>query len=267
MKGKINLTVKSIICFAILISLLFVLSSCGAWKPLLTEKEVLSKLSEQYGEDFVILETINDCEFIFDSTIRCKLYKAAPAENQEQTFWVHSQLGKYWGGDSLPMSYSRGISDTYAFDYFLERFDELLTENQIEHFFRVNYEKVDITEHLKKPHLQQGEFVIVITQGTAEDIVTKVLEIREQIADEYPLSNYLEYFSYPYLMSIQLFITFCDENYDIADGDSLSSLAYFMPYDKKYDEDNSIIYQDNMDSILADIYENIYGFCNEETEK
>lgn len=267
MKDKINLTVKSKICFAILISLSFVLSSCGAWKPLLTEKEVLSKLSERYGEDFVILETINDCEFTFNSTIRCRLYKAAPAENQEQTFWVHSQLGKYWGGDSLPMSYSCGISDTYAFDYFLERFDALLTENGIEHFFRVNSEKVDMTEHLKNQHLQQGEFVILITQETAEDIVTKILEIREQIADEYPLSNYLEYFSYPNLMCIQLFITFCDEDYVIADGDLLSSFAYFMPYDKKHDEDDNIIYRDNKDSILADIYENIYGFCDQETEK
>lgn len=253
---------KYLASFVIFISLLFVLSSCGAWKPLLTEKEVLAKLSERYGEDFVILETINDCEFTFNSTIRCRLYKAAPAENQEQTFWVHSQLGKYWGGDSLPMSYSRGISDTYAFDYFLRRFDDLLTENEIEHFFTYKV-KIDIAEHLKNEHLDGGGFVILITQETAEEIVTKVLELREQIAKEYPLSSYLDYFSHPAYKPINLTIMFCDENSVITDEEYPSSFAYFFPYDKEYDENDNIIYRDNADSILA----NIYGFYNEETEK
>ena len=29
------------------------------------------------------------------------------------------------------MRYSSGVTDTYAFDYFLERFDTLLTENEV----------------------------------------------------------------------------------------------------------------------------------------
>ena len=67
---------KFVVVFAILISLLFVLSSCGAWKPLFTEEEVLSKLSERYGEDFVFLETIDNCEYRTDNkTIRCRLYR------------------------------------------------------------------------------------------------------------------------------------------------------------------------------------------------
>lgn len=257
---------KYLASFVIFISLLFVLSSCGAWKPLLTEKEVLAELSDRYGEDFVILETINDCEFTYNSTIRCRLYKAAPVENQEQTFWVHSQLGKYWGGDSLPMDYSRVISDTYAFDYFMRRFDDLLTENEIEHFFTYKV-KIDIAEHLKNEHLDGGRFVILITQETAEEIVTKVLELREQIAKEYPLSSYLDYFSHPAYKPIKLTIMFCDENNVISDEEYPSSFAYFFPYDKEYDENDNIIYRDNADSILADIYENIYGFCNEEIEK
>lgn len=111
----------------ILITLLFLLTACGSFQPLLTEDEVLSLLSERYGMDFVILDTINDCEFAREgTTIRCRLHLAAPVEDMERTFWVHSQLGKYYGGDSLPMRYSRGIEDTFAFDYFLERFDELL---------------------------------------------------------------------------------------------------------------------------------------------
>ncbi len=35
------------------------------------------------------------------------------------------------------MRYSSGITDTYAFDYLLERFDTLLTENEIGHFFTI----------------------------------------------------------------------------------------------------------------------------------
>lgn len=251
-------------CFAVLMSLLFLLSSCGAWRPLLTEKEVLSKLSERYGDDFVILETINNCEFRTNNeTIRCRLYLAAPKENQEQTFWVHSTLGKYWGGDSLPMRYSSGISDTYAFDYFLERFDTLLTEREMDHFFRADSKKVDLTEHLKNRHLQGGNFVIPLTQETAEDIATEVLEILEQIAGEYPLSDYLDYYSYPYSMPIRLSIIFCDENHVIGEGESLYSFSVFMPYEKKNDEDGNVIYQDSVESILKDINETIYGVSAE----
>ena len=40
------------------------LSACGPFTPLPTEKEVLPELSERYdGAEFVILETINDCEY------------------------------------------------------------------------------------------------------------------------------------------------------------------------------------------------------------
>lgn len=35
------------------------------------------------------------------------------------------------------MRYSSGITDTYAVDYLLERFDTLLTENDIGHFFTI----------------------------------------------------------------------------------------------------------------------------------
>lgn len=250
--------------FTILINLLLILSSCGALKPLLTEEEVLSNLSERYGTDFVILETINNCEYRKeDETIRCRLYLAAPAKDQECTFWVHSTVSKHWGGDSLPMRYSRGILDTYAFDYFLERFDTLLAENEIAHFFTTNSEKTDIAEHLKKRHLQGGGFVILITQETAEDIVTKVLEIREQAADEYPLSSYLDYFSHPNYMSIRLLITFCDEDHVITDGESISSFTSFTPYDKRYDENDNIIYRDNVETLLADIDKIIYGIVEE----
>ena len=250
---------KFISGFAVLMSLSFALSSSGPWKPLLTEDEVLANLSERYGEDFVILETINNCEYRTDNkTIRCRLYLAAPSENQEQTFWVHSTLGKYWGGDSLPVQYRRGVLDTYAFDYFLERFDTLLTENEIDHFFRANSTKLDIAEHLENQHLQGGGFVILITQETAEDIVTKVLEIREQIADEYPLSSYLDYFSHPAYEPIRLMIAFCDKDDVVTDGD-LASSAYFMPYEKRYDENDNIIFRDNVETILSDIYNTIYA--------
>ena len=250
--------------FTILISLLLLLSSCGAFKPLLTEEEVLSSLSERYGTDFVILETIDHCEYRTENkTIRCRLYLAALAEDQKSSFWVHSTVSKHWGGDSLPMRYSRGISDTYAFDYFLERFDTLLTENGIDHFFTAKSGKVDVAEHLKSRHLQYGEFVILLTQETAEDIVTKVLEIREQIADEYPLSSYLDYFSHPVYVPIRLGIAFCDKNQAVTDREPASSFVIFRPYDKKFDENDHIVYRDNVETLLPDIDKTIYGIGEE----
>lgn len=251
---------KFVAGFAILISLPVVLSSCGAWKSLFTEEEVLSKLSERYGEDFVILETINNCEYRTDNkTIRCRLYLAAPSENQEQTFWVHSTLSKSWGGDSLPVQYNRGVLDTYAFDYFLERFDTLLTENEINHFFRAKSIKTNIAQHLENRHLQGGEFVILITKETAEDTITKVLELLEQIANEYPLFDYLNYFSHPAYMPIRLGITFCDENCAIVDGESISLGIFITPFDKKFDENDNIVYRYTVEAILADIDETIYA--------
>lgn len=234
------------------------LSACGPLTPLLTEKEVLAELSERYdGAEFVILETINDCEYkTEDKTIRCKLYLAAPVEDQERAFWVHSTVSKSWGGDSLPMRYSSGITDTYAFDYLLERFDTLLTENEISHFFTIS--SGDVAEHLKSQHLQGGSFAIPITQETAEAIAAKVLEIREQLAGEYPLSSYLDYFSHPAYKPISLGIRFYDAAHGIPDAESLSEYTFFFPYDKKFDENDNIVYRDTLETILADIDKTIY---------
>ena len=241
----------------------FLLSACGPLTPLLTEKEVLSRLSERYdGAEFVILETINNCEYkTQDKTLRCRLYLAAPAEDQERAFWVHSTVTKSWGGDSLPMRYSSGITDTYAFDYFLERFDTLLTENEIDHFFTMS--SGDIAEHLKSPHLQGGGFGIPITQETAEDIVTTVLEIREQLAGEYPLSCYLNYFSHPAYEPIKFVIRFYDAAHGIPDAESLSEYTSFSPYRKKFDENDNIVYRDTVETILADIDKTIYGIVED----
>lgn len=235
------------------------LSACGPFTPLLTEKEVLSELSERYdGAEFVILETINDCEYKTEGkTIRCRLYLAAPAEAQERAFWVHSTVSKSWGGDSLPMRYSSGITDTYAFDYLVERFDTLLAENELSHFFTII--SGDVAEHLKSQHLQGGGFAIPITQETAKAIVAKVLEIREQLAGEYPLSSYLDYFSHPAYKPISLGIRFYDAAHGIPDAESLSEYTVFFPYDKKFDENDNIVYRDTLETILADIDKTIYA--------
>lgn len=247
---------KPVVGLILLASLL--LSACGPLKPLLTEEEVLSRLSERYdGAEFVILETINDCEYkTKDKTIRCRLYLAAPAEDQERAFWVHSTVSKSWGGDSLPMRYSSGITDTYAFDYFLDRFNTLLTENKIDHFFTIS--SGNVAEHLKSQHLQGGGFAIPITQETAEDIVAKVLAIREQIAGEYPLSSYLNYFSHPAYEPIKFVIRFYDAAHGIPNAESLSEYSSFSPYRKKFDENDNIVYRDTLETILADIDKTIY---------
>lgn len=239
------------------------LSACGPFTPLLTEKEVLSELSERYdGAEFAILETINNCEYKTEGeTLRCKLYLVAPAEDQERAFWVHSTVSKRWGGDSLPMRYSSGVTDTYAFDYFLERFDTLLTENEVGDFFTIG--SGDVAEHLKSQHLQGGGFAIPITQETAEAIAAKVLAIREQLAGEYPLSSYLDYFSHPAYTPISLGIRFYDAAHGIPDAESLSEYTFFSPYDKKFDENDNIVYRDTVEAILADIDKTIYGIVED----
>jgi hypothetical protein len=254
---------KYLACFMAVIALLLFLTACDPLKPLLSEDEVLAWLSERYETDFVIVETIKDCDFPQkDSIIRCRAYQAAPAEDLERTFWVHSTLGKYWGGDSLPMRYSQGVTDTYAFDYFLERFDALLTEHELDHCFRgytTGRDAIEVSEYLATRHLQGGSFEIRLSKETAEDVVSKVFEILGQVAEEPPLSNYLNYFSRPNYMPISLKIEFCDENDSLADEEDAVDLPYFFPYEKTYDKEDNIIFRDNAESILEDIYEMIYG--------
>ena len=253
---------KLVVCFILAISVL--LSACGPLKPLLSEEEVLSWLSERYEMDFLIVETIKDCDVLVpqrDTYIRCRLYQAAPAEDLEHTFWVHSTLGKYWGGDSLPMRYSQGLTDTYAFDYFLECFDTLLTEQGIAHDFRgytTERNPIEVSEYLETRHLQGGSFTIRLSRETAEDVVSKVFEILEQVVEDPPLSNYLDYFSHLAYRPINLLIYFCDENDSYADEKSTTDLPYFIPYDKAYKEDK-VIFLDTAESILEDVYEMIYS--------
>ena len=87
------------------------LSACGPFTPLLTEKEVLSELSERYdGAEFVILETINDCEYKTEGkTIRCRLYLAAPAEDQERAFGGHSMVGRRFASHAVQQRYNRHL--------------------------------------------------------------------------------------------------------------------------------------------------------------
>lgn len=116
---------------------------------------------------------------------------------------------------------------------------------------------------LKSRHLQGGGFVIPITQETAETIAAKVLEIREQLAGEYPLSSYLDYFSHPAYMPIRLGIRFYDAAHGIPDAESLSEYTVFFPYDKKFDENDNIVYRDTLETILADIDKTIYGIVED----
>ena len=133
--------------------------------------------------------------------------------------------------------------------------------NEISHFFTIS--SGDVAEHLKSRHLQGGGFVIPITQETAETIAAKVLEIREQLAGEYPLSSYLDYFSHPAYMPIRLGIRFYDAAHGIPDAESLSEYTVFFPYDKKFDENDNIVYRDTLETILADIDKTIYGIVED----
>ena len=48
---------KRVVCLIFITNLLFALTACAP--SLYSENEVLEILSEQYGEDFVIIETLN----------------------------------------------------------------------------------------------------------------------------------------------------------------------------------------------------------------
>ena len=59
-------------------------------------------------------------------------------------------------------------------------------------------------------------------------------------------------------MPIRLGIRFYDAAHGIPDAESLSEYTVFFPYDKKFDENDNIVYRDTLETILTDIDKTIY---------
>lgn len=163
--------------------ILLSLTSCAP--PFFSEEEVLEILSERYGEEFVIIETLNNkCSSATSSgVVKRKLYSAALSNNPTNIFWVQQSITKYGG---LFATYGRGVEDTLLFDYFLESFYGFLQTNKIDSFFVVGYEEKELVHFLAEPHLQGGMIYIYITEETATEIVTTIFDFLDDFYEKYP---------------------------------------------------------------------------------
>ncbi len=62
------------------------------------------------GAEFVILETINDCEYkTKDKNHTVQLYLAAPAEDQKRAFGGHSMVGRRFASHAVQQRYNRHL--------------------------------------------------------------------------------------------------------------------------------------------------------------
>lgn len=238
---ELKFAARAIALIALLLSASYflLLASCGAFKPLPAKDEVLSSLSERYGMDFVIVETVK-CRLHqnSDSIERCKLYLMAPATDQEHTFWVHSQVRKYGG---LFLTYSSAVGeDTFTFDYFLEQFDQFALENNIHIHWDFGSPHTDLQEYLAAQHLQGGGCYVYLTEETSMDIVENVLTFLEELYAEYPYRQHLD--------GIRLVFYFCDESMDAEEG--WLDMPSLFPYDEKANFD--------IES-PEEVYEELYG--------
>ena len=247
---------KQVACLIFLAGLLFTLTACAP--SLYSKNEVLEILSERYGEEFVIMETLNSNLYpsITPSNfaVRSRLYSVALSNDPENVFWVRQEVIKHGG---LFVTYGRGVDDTLTRDRFLTSFDNFLQENGIQSFFAViseeEFEEKVLEEYLAEPHLFGGAVYILITEDTAEEIVTQIFDFTDIF--------YSEYSSKEELKVIHLAIEFYDESkmtkhelYELYE--SYVSIPGFSPY-SRYDEDASI------DSVLKEINEFYYGITSE----
>lgn len=248
---------KRIACLIFLTNLLFTLTACAP--SLYSENEVLEILSERYGEEFAIMETLNSDLYpsITPShfAVRSRLYSVALSNDPENVFWVRQEVIKYGG---LFVAYGRGVDDTLTHDRFLTSFNSFLKENGIQSFFAViseeGFEEKALEEHLAEPHLFDGTVYVSITEDKAEEIVTQIFDFTD--------SFYSEYSSKGELNDSHLAIKFYDESkmtkhelYKLYE--SYVSIPGFNPY-SRYDEEASIDY------VLKAINELYYGITNAE---
>ena len=248
---------KRVVCLILITNLLFALTACAP--SLYSENEVLEILSEQYGEDFVIIETLNSNLYSItpsNFSVKSKLYSAAPSSNPENIFWVRQDVIKHGG---LFVTYENAVEDTLTFDCFLKCLDNFLQENQINSFFTIgNNEEKELAEYLAEPHLQGGRIYVSITENTAEEIVTQIFNFTDAFYAEYPSKDRFHFtrLAICFYDDSKIARQELDESYLSLDKLYLSLPLYGL-YDPYYEDETDI------DSMMKEINEFYYGIKNE----
>ncbi|MCM1235855.1 MAG: hypothetical protein NC489_37665 [Ruminococcus flavefaciens] len=237
---------RNLLGIILVIGMLLMLAACAP--SLYSKNEVLEILSERYGEEFVIVETLNNkLPLVAPSSdlVKEEVYSVASSSDPANVFWVQQEVAKRGG---LFVTYARGVEDTLTFDYFLRSFCSFLQTNKIDSFFAVGHEEIEVIEYLTEPHLQGGIIYIYITEETAPEIVTKIFDFINTLYDEYPSKDEFK--------KIHLGIRFYDKS-KITRHELYESSLYtptYRLYDP-YDEDET-----DIASMLEDI--NIYYYGN-----
>lgn len=225
--------------FSIILSIgiLLLLTSCAP--HFFSEDKILEILSERYGTEFILIETLEDNLPCKPGTVNSKLYAVAPNSEPTDIFWVQQKIVKHGG---IFVSYGRTVDDTLACDCFIKQFDVFLQEEGIHFLFEKNDVKTDILEYLSQPHTRGGDVIVFLTKDTAKDIVSQVFNFIE---------CFYEKCSNDELKRILVTIYFCDESKENDDEIDKMGMPCFFPYD-------SNVRDGNMESVLADINKSFY---------
>jgi len=136
MKGKINLTAKSKICFAILICALpMLLISCDF--RMMSEHEVEKSLEKRYGQEFTVLssESVTD-DYYDDDVWRVKVYAVSPKDDLAACFYAYNIVeGESFG---VP-GFRNSLRDTYSLDIFAKAFEAWAADTDVGYRFSYFY--------------------------------------------------------------------------------------------------------------------------------
>lgn len=167
------------------------LSACSLTHPLMSEKEVLSMLSDRYNQDFIIADRLAGDKYDTELTKKSRMYKVSLESDRESVFWAYQQLRVI--GGVFP-DYGNYLEDTYAYDYYIRRFYHWLEENSVDFVLReFNAEQnryLDVgLECLDEDHLQGRAFIIFVTEADYKERVEKISNFINEISEEYPLNQ------------------------------------------------------------------------------
>ncbi len=224
---------------AILFSVGILLSLTACAPSLWDENDVLEILTERYGEEFVIVETLKEDLPHSSDIVKSKSYAVAPKDDPSNLFWVQQGVFKMGG---VFVTYYHTLEDTLPFDYFVKQFYEFLQENQICFLVETDDVEIDVSEYLSLPHTQGGIFFIFFTEDTAEDVVNQVFDFTESL-DVERFHDEMKY--------MRIVLCFLDESKLINDEVDEMMMPCFYPYDEN-------LRHNDRESVLAKINETFY---------
>ena len=228
---------RRLLCIVLGVGMLFSLTSCA---PSLWDKEeVLEILTDRYGEEFVIVETLKEDLPHSSDIFKSKSYTVAPKDDPSNLFWVQQGVVKMGG---IFVTYYHTLEDTLPFDYFVRQFYDFLQENQICFLVKKNDVEIDVSEYLSHPHPQGGIFFVFFTEDTAEDVVNQVFDFTENLDTE----RFRDEIKY-----MRIVLCFLDESKLINDEVDEMMMPCFFPYDEK-------LRHNDRESMLAEIKETFY---------